>query len=486
METLYIFVLIGLLHCSLYFIHTILLLYCTSYTNLLRNLQLEIGFLRLRWYTTVLNQTLKNWATKKKRFWHIWFDIGICITILIFPLSILLLIQMTRNIFIYQPTLRGDNESQVLQLVVPGVDIPMNEVGYYFTALLVSTTIHEMGHALSAVSEDVRLYGLGFILFFIVSVAYVQICNDKLLLSPMRSQLRIMCAGVWHNFILAMVAMVFLHFGSWLYTPFFSTETGVFVRSILPNSPLIGPTGLMTHDTVYKINDCSVSNNQEWADCILYTIRESNPGYCALEDFVEKYDKFVEPSNLDCCDSKVKHDHLCFMFSRNFKDVNLTYSCLPARVVITQSHNFCTTNSDCLGKRNYCLKPLLENSTKVVKIQRLDKNDVLFIGYPADIFYTVVVSNWVSKYTFLSPEFPETVTLLLQYIVMFSSGLAVINVIPCFYFDGQYIVDILIRLILQLTVGHQRFHKVGCLSIKVCGTLILSINVLYMLAQKLS
>lgn len=392
---------------------------------------------------------------------------------------------MTTNVLMHQPNLQDDNSSQVLQLVVPGVDIPMNEVGFYITALLVSTSFHEMGHALSAVSEDVRLYGTGFILFFIISVAYVQICNDKLLSSPVRSQLRIMCAGVWHNIVLAMMAMMFLSLGTWLYKPFFSTESGVSVRRMLPNSPLIGSTGLMVHDTIYKINDCSVKNSREWINCVLHTMREPNPGYCASEDFLEKHMKReASPNEFECCDSTRKDDHLCFKFLPNLKD-NFTYSCLPARTVITQSEKFCRSDADCLG-RKYCLTPLVENSTKVVQIQRLDKKDVLFIGYPADIFNTVVVSDWVSKFAFVSSEFPENVNLVLGYIVIFSSGLAVINVIPCFYFDGQYIVDILIRLVLQATVGHQRFHSIMCLSTKVAGTLLLSFNVLYMLFHKFS
>ncbi|XP_033219290.1 membrane-bound transcription factor site-2 protease [Belonocnema kinseyi] len=482
MDSLYIFVLIGLLHSFLYLFHTILSSCSIPYTNLLRTLQLEIDFLRLRWYTTLFNQTIKNWTTSRKRFWHLWFDTGICVTILILPLSLLILIQMTSNVLMHQPNPQDDNSSQVLQLVIPGVDIPMNEVGFYITALLLSTTFHEMGHALAAVSEDVRLYETGFILFFIISVAYVQICNEKLLSSPARSQLRIMCAGVWHNIILAMMAMLLLSFGTWLYKPFFSTETGVSVRRMLPNSPLIGSTGLMVHDTIYRINDCSVNNSQEWINCVLHTMREPNPGYCASEHFLEKYKKETSPN--ECCDSSMIEDHLCFKFLRNLKD-NFTYSCLPARTVITQSEKFCRVDDDCLGGK-YCLKPLVENSTKVVQIQRIDKKDVLFIGYPADIFNTVVVSDWVSKFAFLSSEFPENLNLVLGYIVMFSSGLAVINVIPCFYFDGQYIVDILISLGLQVTIGHQRFHRNVCLSTKVAGTLLLAFNVLYMLFQKFS
>ena len=490
MDTLYIFVLIVLLYCFLYFFHLIMLSCSIFYCTTLRNMQLEIEVFRIRWFTSAFNQTIKVWTTNRIKFWHAWFDVGVFVTILLLPLSILILVYVTMNIFLQQPSLHDNESGQVLQIMVPGVDIPVNEIGYYITSILACTVWHEMGHAISAVSEDVRLYGFGFLLAFIVPIAYVQISNEKLILSPMRSQLRIMCAGVWHNLVLTIMAVMFLNLDSWLYKPLYSTNTGISVRMILPNSPLIGPTGLMIHDIVYKINDCSVTNSQEWNDCILNAMRKPNPGYCASEDFVRKYDDlaFTKPSPaplFDCCDEKMKeHGHLCFQFIRNSTNITI-YSCLPARVVITQSHNYCPPNFNCLEHRNYCLQPCTENITKVVKIQRLNKKDVLFIGDPADIFRTVVVSNWLPKFAGLSPEFPETINIICNYIVIFSSGLAIVNVIPCFYFDGHYIIDIIILTVLQFTTVHQRFHRLTTLSIKIGGTLLLSINLLYMLLDKL-
>ena len=43
--------------------------------------------------------------------------------------------------------------------------MPMSELGYYFVTLLICSIIHEAGHAVAAVSEDVRVLGFGMLVF---------------------------------------------------------------------------------------------------------------------------------------------------------------------------------------------------------------------------------------------------------------------------------------------------------------------------------
>lgn len=118
------------------------------------------------------------------------------------------------------------------------MDIPLNEIGYYITTLVTCSIVHELGHALAAAREDVQLFGVGFLIFFVIPVAYAQINTEQLFALPPRNQLRIMCAGVWHNIILATVAAAIFVFSAWLWAPLYNLGHGVYVKAILPVSSI--------------------------------------------------------------------------------------------------------------------------------------------------------------------------------------------------------------------------------------------------------
>lgn len=109
---------------------------------------------------------------------------------------------------------------------------------------------------------------------------------------------------------------------------------------------------------------------------------------------------------------------------------------------------------------------------------------MLFFGHPADIYRTVDVSDWVPKYSFLKPSIPESLVLLCKYITMFSAGLAVINIVPCFLFDGQYIINILVLYISNIIPYNRNIREALTLTITSIGTILLSINIVYLLINK--
>lgn len=116
---------------------------------------------------------------------------------------------------------------------------------------------------------------------------------------------------------------------------------------------------------------------------------------------------------------------------------------------------------------------------QIIQIKRAKWKDVLFFGHPSDIYRTVEVSGWVPKYSFLNPEVPEALALLCKYIAIFSSGLAVINVVPCFFFDGQYIINTLAQFLLRPRVRHKSLRQAIALTITAIGTFFLLINLIY-------
>lgn len=116
------------------------------------------------------------------------------------------------------------------------MDIPFNEIGYYAATLATCSIVHELGHALAAAREDVQLFGLGILIFFTIPIAYVHISNEQLIALPLKNQLRIACAGIWNNIILATIAAAILVFSTWLWAPLYNIGSGVYVKTILPVS----------------------------------------------------------------------------------------------------------------------------------------------------------------------------------------------------------------------------------------------------------
>ena len=99
--------------------------------------------------------------------------------------------------------------------------------------------MHELGHALAAAREDVQLFGLGILIAFTIPIAYVHISSEQLSLLPLKNQLRVTCAGIWHNIVLATIAATILMLSTWFWAPFYTVGNGIYVKTILPVSLLI-------------------------------------------------------------------------------------------------------------------------------------------------------------------------------------------------------------------------------------------------------
>lgn len=495
MDTLSVLIAIGLIHCSLFFFDTIFKS-CSHYPYLyfLKNTGLEIQLLRVTWFTTAFNRKIIKWGMNRSKFWTAWFNAGVIISIVLLIIATIAILKMTFNIWTSGPSVDGSNAEPLLEPMLPGIDVPFSELGYYTITLAVCAIVHELGHALAAAREDVQLFGLGILIAFTIPIAYARISCDQLNQLPLKNQLRVTCAGIWHNIVLATLAATILMISPWLWAPFYTIGNGVYAKMILPNSPVLGPTGLLKRDIVHEINNCHVKNSDDWYDCILNTVNQPALGYCVRQSFVQEYDESV-PSRLktngvmNCCTSDSETSgSLCFEYIEGPQAAPLhlpPYSCLPARTMINQSQNFCQASHECLSHDTHCMKPSLDNVTKIVQIKRREGKDVLFFGHPADIYRTVDVSDWIPKYSFLYPKLPETLALLCKYITIFSAGLAVINVVPCFFLDGQYIINILVLYLFNFMPHNKNVRQPIILTITSIGTLLLIINLLYLLMNKL-
>ncbi|XP_074100604.1 membrane-bound transcription factor site-2 protease [Cotesia typhae] len=482
-------IVIGFIHCSLFFIN-ILFRSCLHYPYFLfmENTGLEIKPFRVVWFTSFFNRKIIKWSIEKTNLLSLWFNLGVIVSIILLPIALGVLIKMTLSNFVNKSTGDTADVNWQLELMIPGINVPVSDIQYYIITLGICSLFHELGHAVAASRENVQIYGVGFILALVLPIAYVSINQEQLKSLKIPGQLRILCAGVWHNIVLAAVAAVIFYLNSWIWIPLFVSNTGVFVTSIAMNSPLLGAKGLETRDIIFKINNCEVKNNDDWYHCLLQTIKEPTPGYCVKQNIIEENDESIplwmsENGVTNCCKNK-NDGNLCFEYVENSQDpLELPpYFCLPARKIIEKSEKMCQLFSDCSGSDVHCIKPSVDNVTKIVKLST-HKGNVLFLGHAAEIYRTVETSNWTPKYQLFSPSLPEGLETLCKYVTVLSLGLAVINIIPCFFFDGQYIIESLVQSTLRSIVRQKSVRNSIALIITCSGSVVFIINLIVALTK---
>ncbi|XP_069689813.1 membrane-bound transcription factor site-2 protease [Periplaneta americana] len=483
MDSFTVLIIVGLIHCALFFFDT-LFKSCSHYPYLyfLHNTGLQVEVFRLRWFTTVFNRFIQKCGCWRPRLLDYWFTLGARCSLILLPVAVYIFIKTALGAW-EKSSGSGDVKSSItLEPMIPGVNLPIGDIGYYIATLIICSVVHEFGHAVAAVREDVHISGIGVIILFILPVVYVHINTEQYDSLHPKRQLLIICAGVWHNIVLALIGICMLTLLPILVYPFFDIGSGVAICNIQQASPVLGPTGLRVGDKIVALNQCQVKDYDTWYYCIVSTIQHQGPGYCVSSELVREHDESVSVKQLpggvvECCSAN-SPDHLCFEYIETEGDMPelQQHSCLPGRTVIESTEEMCTTSSDC-SVDLHCLKPSLDNHTRLLRIKRENEKIVIFLGHPGEIYHTVQVSDFV-PYLFIPSAVPEVIAQLCKYVSVFSAGLAVINIIPCFYFDGQYIIQAVSNIILASKVEHKSVRNAIALCITICGTVFVFGNVL--------
>ena len=81
--------------------------------------------------------------------------------------------------------------------------------------------------------EQVRVNGFGMFIMAIYPGAFVDLHSDHLqAISPAR-QLRIYCAGIWHNLVLVALGIFVFYALPYLLSPLYITGAGVIITDVL-------------------------------------------------------------------------------------------------------------------------------------------------------------------------------------------------------------------------------------------------------------
>jgi len=453
-----------------------------SYLSFLDKTGLSVSICQFRWHTTAFNRLFLRIGQWRPRFLRLWFTVGVAFSLLSMLASIFILSLLVIN------TVRQDPvEQQLLTPVMPGVNLPVNQISYYMLTLMVCGILHEAGHAVAAVREQVRVNGFGLFMMFMYPGAYVDLSTEHLqAVSPLR-QLRIYCAGVWHNLVIAVVAGIMLMLLPGMLMPFYTAGVSVAVTGVVENSAVSGPKGLKVGEPLTRINDCHIKSVKDWSACISAAMKEKWTGHCLPLDLVKDLDSSpLSVSNksqpippwevIDCCNG-TSNTHLCFMYHTR-KTSETSYACLPARQATDRP--ICRLQSDCYLPKveAACVYPAVDNETRLLRIFHGQRPPLLFLGYPLDLYYSVSLSNYVPKTSFIPVNLPLVIETFCKYVVSLSGALVILNVVPCYALDGQYICHALIELTLRPSVPDPEIRCQIYKLILIFGTVLLALNVI--------
>ncbi|GAA5797146.1 hypothetical protein HPULCUR_002525 [Helicostylum pulchrum] len=435
--------------------------------------QWSIKLFQVKYTTQRLNKFFSRITHWAPNFWRIWFDLGVIAASVLMVVGMGVILYAGVKILyslgqvIWPASVnhvkRGlAEDDQVFLPMIPGVTLPMSHIGYYLFALIVCGLFHEGGHAIASYSQGVPIQSSGMFVMYLYPGAFVNIPDQQLQSLDPWKQLKIICAGVWHNLVLYVYAYISLAGGLKIFLLILGWQSlegygGVSVVHIRTNSPLT--PHLPPSTIIYQLDDLPLANNIEDWNIHLFSEtgrHNANQGFCVA--------KPVEDYGNECCDinddfpfgQSVNASISCFNTFPSKKHNDKV--CLPTLQVLSSTHpDRCYNPSDCPSSDMRCVTPYTPSvAGQVVRIYArfpswIKQEDQVFIfeGELVDIWESVKVSLLSPRFWILPSALPHILELVLRYISSFTLALAMLNILPAFKLDGEFALEQYLILLLQ-------------------------------------
>lgn len=194
--------------------------------------------------TTRMRDLIDSIAQKSPRFWRVFMNIGIPVSVFFMGLMIYLLI-LSLKTFASAPTVSP---------ILPGVDYAGNQfylpLGYGLIGLATVLVVHEFAHGILARVDGIKIKSIGLLLLAILPGAFVEPDPEGVKKASRLTKLRIYAAGSIFNLTFAGICLgIFLVLSSFLIPATFQSD-GIEVSSVVPKSPSEGilKEGMVIHN----------------------------------------------------------------------------------------------------------------------------------------------------------------------------------------------------------------------------------------------
>ncbi|KAJ1969150.1 hypothetical protein IWQ62_000810 [Dispira parvispora] len=365
--------------------------------------------------------------------------------------------------------------------VLPGVTLPWSHLGYLLGAVLVCALFHEYGHALAAFRNAVSIQGSGIFLYILWPGAFVDVSQRSLKRRNRWQRLEIICAGVWHNVILALLISTLLFSGvlhwCWSTSGLYSQLPMSQVAVVDVQSASSLSTRLLPGDIITGIQDYELEEGVRSWHQTLSTLSQTAPkqGFCVSQEEASYFP-------LECCNINASHpfgqsDNTSLgCFAPYAQTQQAGEFCLPIRKAFEQSR--CDHSEDCqltsevdrhsseASPPTYrCVTPYQSPDTTVrlIRIQIYRKvlvpvsargpsgshptasQRVIFWGTPTELLSTVRVGALVPNHSWVPVGLAYTLDTFLWYILAFTTAFAIFNSLPLYSLDGYQALETILE-----------------------------------------
>jgi membrane-associated protease RseP (regulator of RpoE activity) len=162
--------------------------------------------------TKKLRNKIKDNALKHKKFWNIYFNVGVVVSIFFMFFGIWYILKIDSLIFfrilnagfgLFLPSPTSSFSVQPGMIFVP--------IWYWLIAIIVLMVPHEFSHALAFAINKIKIKSLGLILLLFIPGAFAEPDEKQLNKVNRWSKLQVFCAGSFSNIITAIVLVVLLN-----------------------------------------------------------------------------------------------------------------------------------------------------------------------------------------------------------------------------------------------------------------------------------
>lgn len=211
-------------------------------------------------------EALDRWG-RFKRFWTAVGDLGIVLAV-VSMISIMVLLLFDAYLALHVAPSAAPTVQEAIGL--PGIN-PFIPIGYGVIALVIGVVLHELSHGVIARSQGIGVKSLGVLWCVVPIGAFVEQDDADMIAAPRRKRDRVAAAGIFANFVIAVVFFVAL--SVLVSSSVAPNANGVGITSVSAGSPA-AKLGLVPGDILLEVNGTALTS----VDLFESTLANTTPG----------------------------------------------------------------------------------------------------------------------------------------------------------------------------------------------------------------